>query len=168
MKDKSYSEGFSFIEVLVSLFIISMISMLLYFAYSLCLKTYNRSKEEIKITTLRANTDYILRKKIEKVTIPYWEKEYIFSFTDNSISLNWIDGKNDLIQVLLPENVKVIDVELIQSKENKYLGMKVSYELLSKKFEAKEREESFSFSFSSFGLLLILLILLLLEISLFV
>ena len=51
------SEGFSYIEVIVSLLIISFIAGLLYFSYSICIKSLYSSKESIRNSIEHLETD---------------------------------------------------------------------------------------------------------------
>lgn len=124
-----HTKAFSYIEVLVSLFIISILSFVLYFSFGTVIKSYNSSKKKIKNASIQINTDSILRNNIEKIYIPYWENEYEFSFSNNSITLSWINGAEEKKEIFISNEVNIISAEVLYSANKKAIGLQIRYQI---------------------------------------
>ncbi len=134
LKNK-HTNAFSFIEVLISLLIISMLTLLLYFSFGTIIKSYNLSKKKIKNSITQINTDSILRSNIEKICIPFWENEYDFSFSKNSLTINWLNGINETKTIIIPDIVCIIDVDMISNTKGKAIGLRILYQIEDSDYE---------------------------------
>lgn len=63
-KEKS-RDAFTYIEVIVSLLIISLIAGVLYISYAACLKNIDSSRISVNDSIERLNTDTLIRKKLK-------------------------------------------------------------------------------------------------------
>ena len=131
------NEAFTYIEVIVSLIIISLIACLLYFSYSICIKGFNSSRESVTDSLIHISVDSYFREKIQTVTIPYWLYDYEYTFTDSEIMLSWMNGEKKLDKVTVPKNVKIDDIRVIFSENKNIKGLHIKYFIKSKEYETK-------------------------------
>ena len=127
--------AFSYIEVVVSLMIISMVALLLYFTYAVSVRSVNSSKQRIKTEIVRIKTDTVLRRSIENIIVPAWISEYEYSFNDNSINLSWVNGNQNITEIEIEKMVKIISVEPLKTKTDKILGFEIKYSIDVNEFE---------------------------------
>lgn len=145
LKSNKQNSAFSYIEVLVSISVIAVISLLLYFSYSVCSKNIYHVHQNLENELKCLRVDNEIRKGIENVRIPYWETRIMHTIRNNSIFISWFNGNNELYEIRLPEYVKEIQMhEIIYS--GKTVGFEVSYLLLN-----KECKTSALFSSCPFG-----------------
>lgn len=124
-----HKEGFSYIEVTVSLFIISLIGLLLFFSYRISIKSVNSSRKKINTEVIRVYTDTLLRNNIEKICIPFWIPDLEYSYTENSLCIGWVDGTEETKNIRLDERVKISSCKPIETKKNNIIGFEISYEI---------------------------------------
>jgi type II secretory pathway component PulJ len=136
-KIKKSKEAFTYIEVIVSLLIIALLAGLLYFSYAICIKGINSSRKSVKESIEWLNTDSILRKKIEAVSIPFWQKDYEYSFTPNSLTISWVNGLNASETINLPNIFKIQAVEPINSENDSIKGLIIKYQYKNSDYELK-------------------------------
>ncbi|MCI6592811.1 MAG: type II secretion system GspH family protein [Spirochaetia bacterium] len=130
------SEGFSYIEVIVSLLIISFIAGLLYFSYSICIKSLYSSKESIRNSIDHLEADEYLRESIQSVLVPFWQKSIDYSFTENEISISWDNGEVTK-SFKMKAKAKIIEVNPIYSEEVRIKGLHIKYNVNNKSYETK-------------------------------
>lgn len=135
-KEKS-SAAFTYIEVVVALIIISLIASVLFFSYSVCIKSINSSRKSVKSAVEYLNIDSYLRKKIESVSFPFWLQKYDYSFSDNEIVLSWLDGVKDKQIIKLPEEVRIIDIKPLLSENKRIKGLYIKYYIKKQECELK-------------------------------
>lgn len=121
--------AFTYMEVLVSLVVISMVAGLLSFSYATGVKSLRNSKKEVTNQILRLNTDTQIRKYVEKVIMPFWENEYEITYSSNQISLPWVNGKEAPISINFPNNVKIVNCEVLLSSSDNPQGLIVTYNI---------------------------------------
>ncbi len=134
---KKSKEAFTYIEVIVSLLIIALLAGLLYFSYAICIKGINSSRKSVKESIEWLNTDSLIRKKIEQVSIPFWVTDYEYSFSSNSLTLSWINGVNNSETLSLPEIFKIQKVETIDAENDSIKGLIVKYQYKNADYELK-------------------------------
>ena len=61
---KKNNSAFTYIEVILALVIIALISVLLFFSYSVCIRSFNSARESVKESIVHLNTDKIIRKNM--------------------------------------------------------------------------------------------------------
>lgn len=137
VKNEKKSNAFTYIEVIVALVVISLIAGLLYFSYSICIKSFTSSRESVREAVERLNTDAFLRKKIQSVSIPYWEKDFDFSFSEAQITLPWLEGIKAEQSVIMPENASIKDVTPIKSDKGKPKGLHIKYYIKNNEYVVK-------------------------------
>lgn len=135
IKHSFSNEGFTYIEVVVSLVIISLVAGLIYFSYAVSFKSLNSSKNRIKTEIIRINTDTLLRKNIESISIPFWDKEYDYSFSDNTIKLGRINGSREPYEIKLNDSVIITSCNPLKNKADKITGFEIRYQINGKEFE---------------------------------
>ncbi len=132
---KRLVQGFSLVETLISILIISLIASVLYLVYWTSVKSLSSSKVQLQYSNLRLNTDILLRKNIESVSIPFWVNEYDYSFDKKSLLLSWVNGVRSPVLVKIPDKVTIENVELILSDEKNPSALKVIYRIDKKTYE---------------------------------
>jgi prepilin-type N-terminal cleavage/methylation domain-containing protein len=84
--------GFTFIEILVSLLLLSLLGLVIWNGLSrgegLVLRTFQAAADSVKILQL----DTGLRDAAGRVRVPYWEGDCAATSTDDGISVPWLDG----------------------------------------------------------------------------
>lgn len=136
--NKTLNSGYTYIEVLVSLLVISMLSALLFFSYSFCVRSIRKTRQNITSSIERLNFEYSIRKKINSVSIPYWLKDYELSTESNVLILNWVNGVNSLELIHYPATIKILKIEQITKKSGFIIGLKINYEFRGKEYEILE------------------------------
>ena len=123
--------GFSHIEVLVSISVIAAISALLYFSYSASTKNLGNARVsfDTELKYLKADND--LRKVIERVRLPYWEKDIRFTIQNNRIYITRVDGNKEPYELNLPEYVKINNLKKIKNSD-KVIGLELTYYIKNK------------------------------------
>lgn len=134
-KDKN--SAFTYIEVLVSLIIISLIAGLLYFSYFVSIRSLRKSENEVKIQVLRLDVDAKIRDSVEGFTIPFWESGIDLTFSESQISFSWGDSPNNKRVLDFPSNVCIKDCEFLFSSSDTPQGLAVTYEINSQEFITK-------------------------------
>lgn len=132
---RSYSDGFSYIEVLVSLLIISLIGSLLFFSYSISVRSVDSSRKKVKTELLRIKTDSQLRKTIEKISIPSWTSEYEYNMINNTIELSWVDGKENPQLLELDRKVEPIELKPLKFDDGHIVGFIIRYLINGTEYE---------------------------------
>lgn len=135
-KEKS-RDAFTYIEVIVSLLIISLIAGVLYISYAACLKNIDSSRISVNDSIERLNTDTLIRKKIENVVIPFWIKKYETSYSSNTLTLQWINGIDKSETIIIPDNFSIVEVEQIVLEGNIPKGLIIKYEYKKNVYELK-------------------------------
>ncbi len=130
------SYAFSYIEVIVSLLIISFIAGLLYFSYSICVKSLYSSKESINNSIEHLEADEYLRESIQSVLVPFWQDTVEYSFTENEITISWNNGEISK-SLKMKHNVKIIEVNPVYSEQDRIKGLYVKYNLNNKSYESR-------------------------------
>ncbi|MBO4404927.1 MAG: type II secretion system protein, partial [Treponema sp.] len=140
MKKNNLSSAFSYVEVLVSLFIISMISIVLAVSYSVGIKAVVKDKESVFSSYKHMKVDSFLRKNIEKIEFPYWINELLLDAEDNILT---ISCNNVTYTIKLPEYVSIKKVE--QLYPDGLAGVKISYEIGNKTYKSSVLFSSYSY-----------------------
>lgn len=89
---KSKASGFSYIEAVVSLLIISLIGVLLASVYSISIRSVSKARIKIKDSVNHLRVDDELREFISCVDYPFWVKEYKVDSSENSITVEYFKG----------------------------------------------------------------------------
>lgn len=144
-KNQKSKEAFTYIEVIVSLLIIALLAGLLYFSYAICIKGINSSRKSVKESIEWLNTDSMLRKKIEAVSIPFWQKDYEYSFSPNSLTISWMNGVKTSETISLPDVFEIQSVEPINSEKDSIKGLIIKYQYKNSEYELKALFSSRSF-----------------------
>lgn len=137
--------AFTLIETLVSLLVVSLMGMILYFSFFVSVKSVNSSNNNVSIQIERLNTDRKLRTSIESVRVPFWVKEYDYSFSKNQLLLSWINGIDKNQNISFSENVVLDSCIPILSKEDRIIGFEIKYSIKSNQFTTKALFASYSY-----------------------
>lgn len=135
----SYSQinAFTYVEVITALLIISLLAGLLYFSYAICVKQINKSNVSLHDSIDRLNTDSLIRSNIESVIIPYWIKDYDYSFSKNEINLSWVNGIKTNKTIIISDNYEILNVSPIGKNKKKIEGLIVEYRVNNQVYEIK-------------------------------
>lgn len=125
-KDK----GFSFIEALVSLLIVSIISTVTYFAFSSSIKNIIKIKEKERIDFKIFRTEQVIRDIISSVEIPFWKTDFYFRVEDDYISCNYLNGNKKIETRNLPYPIKPSSFDVVYFEEIKPVGVRIEYEIM--------------------------------------
>ena len=126
-RQNSFDSGFTFIETLISLAIISMMAVVITGGILISLQSYRKARTEIKKANLLLASDTQLRNDASHIMIPYWVSEMKFSFTESSITYSWVDGKEDS-QTFSYTNIAILDAELMKKGGKAPSGIRIKYE----------------------------------------
>lgn len=137
--------AFTLIETLVSLLVVSLMGMILYFSFFVSVKSVNSSNNNVSIQIERLNIDRKLRTSIESVRVPFWVKEYDYSFSKNQLLLSWINGIDKNQNISFSENVVLDSCIPILSKEDRIIGFEIKYSIKSNQFTTKALFASYSY-----------------------
>lgn len=137
--------AFTLIETLVSLLVVSLMGMILYFSFFVSVKSVNSSNNNVSIQIERLNIDRKLRTSIESVRVPFWVKEYDYSFSKNQLLFSWINGIDKNQNISFSENVVLDSCIPILSKEDRIIGFEIKYSINSNQFTTKALFASYSY-----------------------
>lgn len=137
--------AFTLIETLVSLLVVSLMGMILYFSFFVSVKSVNSSNNNVSIQIERLNIDRKLRTSIESVRVPFWVKEYDYSFSKNQLLFSWINGIDKNKNISFSENVVLDSCIPILSKEDRIIGFEIKYSINSNQFTTKALFASYSY-----------------------
>lgn len=137
--------AFTLIETLVSLLVVSLMGMILYFSFFVSVKSVNSSNNNVSIQIERLNIDRKLRTSIESVRVPFWIKEYDYSFSKNQLLFSWINGIDKKQNISFSENVVLDSCIPILSKEDRIIGFEIKYSIKSNQFTTKALFASYSY-----------------------
>lgn len=137
--------AFTLIETLVSLLVVSLMGMILYFSFFVSVKSVNSSNNNVSIQIERLNIDRKLRTSIESVRVPFWVKEYDYSFSKNQLLFSWINGIDKKQNIGFSENVVLDSCIPILSKEDRIIGFEIKYSIKSNQFTTKALFSSYSY-----------------------
>lgn len=129
--------AFTYIEVLVSLIIISLIAGLLYFSYFVSIRSLRKSENDLKIQILRLDVDTKIRDSAEEFIIPFWEKHINLTFSESQISFSWGDSPNNKRVLDFPSNVRIKNCDFLYSSSDIPQGLSVTYEINNQEFLTK-------------------------------
>lgn len=122
------NSGFSFIESLVSLSILSLMAVCIVAGIMIATKSYNKSKAVVHQTYVVYEADKYIRNVAKSVRPPFWVKKLDVTFSGSSFELCWINGVSSSQTFNLNPNIKITNIELVGKKDSIPLGMRVSYE----------------------------------------
>lgn len=144
-KQNEKVSAFTLIETLVSLLVVSLMGMILYFSFFVSVKSVNSSNNNVSIQIERLNIDRKLRTSIESVRVPFWVKEYDYSFSKNQLLFSWINGIDKNQNISFSENVVLDSCIPILSKEDRIIGFEIKYSINSNQFTTKALFASYSY-----------------------
>jgi prepilin-type N-terminal cleavage/methylation domain-containing protein len=129
--------GFTLVESLVSLAIVSMIGVIIFMAFSVGVKSVTQSHSSVLAALRHLKTDTVLRNSLEKVRIPYWEKDFELSATATTLVVPWYGGAKEAHAIALPDGVKDITYELVKPVENGApTGCRVKYRIDNREYSS--------------------------------
>lgn len=143
LKFRDKTNGFTFIEVILSVLIISLISISMSQWFSQILHSsnniYNRTINSKNLIFIRN----ILKKELSQIKPPWWIGENNFTIEEENYTFNWHDGeenellilqsdstgisiniqKNDIIinKAYIP-NIEILDIQLIVTENKNSIG----------------------------------------------
>lgn len=129
------NEGFSYVEVLVSLAIILIIGVLLSFCYSTSFKNLIKAKQNASNSYTLFQFDTFLRKNINQISLPNWEKDYKSEYTSSSISFKWMNGDKNIQTLKIQDSITINSIETLYYSNNLPGGISVSYSYNNLKYE---------------------------------
>lgn len=124
------NKGFSFVETLISLLIISLISTVMYSAFSSSIKSIIKIKEKQKKDFEIFRTEQELRNIVSSIDIPFWEKNFYFKITDDSISCSYLNGNPKVETKNLPYPINLLSYNVVYFEKIKPVGVKIEYEIM--------------------------------------
>ena len=138
LKNNKSKEGFTFIETIVSLAIITMICILLVFCYSSAIKGITKSREQVNSDLELIDFDTSLRKLINSISLPEWKNDYNFTYTSTSLFLEYVNGSSEYIETTINKNFQIKNCSVLFYDNEKPAGLKVSYSYKNKEYTCLE------------------------------
>jgi prepilin-type N-terminal cleavage/methylation domain len=121
------ANGFTFVEVLVSMLILALTGAVLYGSFSVGLKAVGKSHTEVWNAVQRMQTDSIIRSAAGSVQIPYWVNTYGMNSGERTLEFEWYGGEREHKTIQLPPYVLLKKSELVRGKDNRPLGVRITY-----------------------------------------
>lgn len=118
--------GFTLLESLISLSIISIISIVITAGILLSMQSYRKSSDQVKNAYKLLEIDRQIRNICSNIEIPFWETNAEISFTEHTFSTKWYKSKDNLETFEFPDII-ITKIEQIQSKKNKLYGLIIYY-----------------------------------------
>lgn len=143
---RNNNSGFSFLESLVSLSILSLMAVCIVAGIMIATKSYTKSKAAIQQTYSVYQTDKFIRDVAKSVRPPFWVRKIDVSFSGSSFDLCWVDGVSSSQSFELNSDIKITNIELVGKKDSVPIGMRVFYE-----FNGCEYSTSCLFASFSYG-----------------
>ncbi len=145
LKINKSKEGFTYIETLVSLAIVTMICVMLVFCYSSAIKGITKSREQVNSDFELIDFDTSLRKLINSISLPEWKKDYYVKYTPNSLLLEYVNGSSEYTETTINKNFQVKNCSVIFYDNEKPAGLKVCYSYKNKEYICSELFSSIPF-----------------------
>lgn len=145
MTSQKTNEGFTFIETLVALAVIALISVMLVFCYSTSIKSLNKTRSKTKDTFEVLSIDESFRKIIQSISLPEWENTYNYSYTTSSLSLPWINRTEETVKFDFDSSLVINKVEVINYKNDIPAGLKITYQYQKHEYICSELFSSIPF-----------------------
>lgn len=141
---KSKASGFSYIEAVVSLLIISLIGVLLASVYSISIKSISKMRIKINDSVEHLRVDDELRDFISCVDYPFWVKEYKVDSSENSITVEYFKGIEGT-ETKEFKNIEITECDFLRNEQKEPFGLYVKYKLKEQEYETKVLFSSFPF-----------------------
>lgn len=138
------SSGFSYIEAIVSLLIISLVAVMIASVYSVSIKSLTNTRHKFKYSINHLKADEEIREFISSVDYPFWINEYKLDSSENSITVEYYKGIEGFTTKEF-NDVKIIECDFIRTSENEPVGIYVKYILNEKEYETKSLLASFPY-----------------------
>lgn len=123
------NKAFTFIETLVSLLIITIISTVMYLSFSSSIKDIIKIKEKERDSYKIFRIEQTIRDTISAVEIPFWSSDFYFSITEDTISCNYLNGNKEITTRKLPYPLKIINYEIVFFEKKKPVGIILNVEI---------------------------------------
>ncbi len=148
-------QGFTFVETLVSLLIISLTAVILYGAFNSSIHAIYSSVSHTITNYQILKTDTVLRREVANICIPYWQKDFTYTTSYNKIELPWYCAKDKWTLSLfisetgnliletdadskktytLLNGIEDISFKLVTASNNIPFGIKITYTKNDKKY----------------------------------
>jgi prepilin-type N-terminal cleavage/methylation domain-containing protein len=92
-----HDEGFTLVETLTAIAVISIAGLALLSGVSMATRTLEKAKTRAIHATRLLNADERLRELIGQVAIPFWERNAGFAVRNETLELPWYQGQKDAI-----------------------------------------------------------------------
>jgi prepilin-type N-terminal cleavage/methylation domain-containing protein len=138
-----WEDGFSFIEVLVSLLIISLVGVVLYASFSTGFRAIEKAQTEVRTAVRHLQADHLIRSAAGAVEIPYWVTDYEMAAGENTLDLPWYEGEKESKTVQLPEGVIIEKSELVREDGKAPFGIRIQYKIGKREYAASAPFASF-------------------------
>lgn len=89
------NDGFTTVELLVAIALISIAGAALYAGLSVAVRTLGKADRTVKTAAQVAVIDNALRSHIGRIAIPFWETKYTGEITPETARIAWLDGIGD-------------------------------------------------------------------------
>lgn len=129
-------DGFTFIEAVVSLLIIALISAAIYATFATAYKALNTTQKSLIATSNVLIIDAKLRDSLSLVCIPFWVRNVHYSSTDTSITIPWVKGVESKSVTVSLENYKIENghIDIIKGVNEIPLGCHILYTIENKEY----------------------------------
>lgn len=112
-RSASRQEGFTYIEVLVALAIISLSGYVIWMGFSSGLQALEKIYEKSRVSAELVIFERLFRREVNKLCVPYWEKEgdygeLLISNEVDFLSFN-IDGKIHRFSYITMKELKMLE-----------------------------------------------------------
>ncbi|ULQ59086.1 prepilin-type N-terminal cleavage/methylation domain-containing protein [Brucepastera parasyntrophica] len=148
-------EGFTFMEVLVAIAIISIIGLSLLWGIASISDSVTRARENARLALSLLKADEYIRERTAEIRIPYWERNITFESSGSSASIPWYQGdKNAYLRFFTENNtvyaetefngetaklalltgIENIEIRILENKNGAPAGLEIIYMLKGKEY----------------------------------
>lgn len=139
------NEAFTFIETLVSIVVISIITSLIYFCCSSAIKNIYKARTLTSADLKIIESDNKLRSIINSVSVPDWETDFEIKFTSRTITLRWVEGRDEDFIYEMDPDIEVDKCSVLQYRNGKISGIKIEYLYNGQRYECSQLFSSIPF-----------------------
>lgn len=134
----SSSLAFTLIEVLVSVLITSIISLIIYISFHNNISIINKSNKKTAERIELLKIDSEIRRKINDIQIPLYESELKVEYSFEDLKIKSKRLETVYFDLSVSHDISIRNVIFIYSDNNKEIGLQIEYEYLNKIYMCRE------------------------------
>ena len=131
-KNKNKDNGFSFMESLISLAVISIITLCISNGIIMSMRAYNKNKTIASNSCTLLQVDKQLREIITSIQNPLEINKEDITYSDHTLSVKWYKSENS-IKTFEFNDIDILEIKMIK-KSFKNIGVNILYSYIKEKY----------------------------------